>query len=109
MAISVAASKWPYRHKIPKDPDSVLDYQLDFSAWLGDGESITDADWTVDGGLVVEHSAFTATTATVWLSGGTLSDTRVTTIANATCRITTDSVPESRVDDHTLQLLIKAR
>lgn len=104
MAISVAANKWPYRHTVSKDPDSVLDYQFDFSAWLGDGESIVDADWIVDGGLAVEHSAFTATTATVWLSGGTLS-----TIATATCRITTDSVPESRVDDHTLKLMIKAR
>lgn len=104
MAIDVAANRWPYRHKVPKDPNAELDYQLDWSGWLADGEAIASATWTVTGGLAVVAEFFTATTTTVWLSGGTLGET-----ATLSCRIVTDSSPVQRVDDRTVQLTIAHR
>jgi hypothetical protein len=103
MAISVAANKWPYTHKLPKDPDAVLDYQLDWSDWLAEGESIAALAVTVTG-LVLETSAFTATATTAWVSGGV-----VGALGEIEFRITTDSAPLSRVDDRTLILRIAER
>jgi len=104
MAISVAATQWPYISKEPKDPDATLDYQLDWSDWLADGVSIVDLDVTADGGVTVDQSYFTATTTTAWLSDGTLGET-----ANVVFRITTDSSPLAQIDDRTLRLKIKDR
>lgn len=67
-----------------KDPDDVLDYRWDWAADLPDGDTITSATFTVttDQGAVVPDSdttpvevdsySNTTTTATAWLSGGTL-------------------------------------
>lgn len=103
MAISVAANKWPYTHRLPKDPDAVLDYQLDWSDWLVEGESIIALTVAV-GGLVLETSAFTATATTAWVSGGA-----VGAAGEIEFRITTDSAPLSRIDDRTLILRIAER
>jgi hypothetical protein len=104
MAIDVGATKWPYLHKEPKDPDATLDYQLDWSAWLADGVTIVDLDVTADGGVTVDQHSFTSTTTTAWLSGGTAGE-----IANITFRITTDSSPVAQIDDRTLKLRIADR
>ena len=53
-----------------KDPDEVLDYTVDWVAWLDD-DTITSSSWTVPAGVTQESSNFTSTTATVWVSGGT--------------------------------------
>ena len=104
MAIDVGATKWPYLHKAPKDPDATLDYQLDWSAWLAEGVSIVDLEVTADGGVTVEQHLFTTTTTTAWLKGGTAGE-----IANITFRITTDSAPLAQIDDRTLKLRITDR
>jgi hypothetical protein len=103
MAVSVAANRWPYTYRYSKDPDAELDYQLDWSDWLADGESIIDLDVTV-AGLTLLTSGFTATTTTAWVSGGVVG-------ANGSIefRITTDSAPLSRIDDRTLILRIAER
>lgn len=103
MAISVAATKWPYTHRVPKDPDGQLDYQLDWSDWLADGESIVALNVEVSG-LDLETSAFTATTTTAWVSGGV-----VGVNASIRYRITTDSAPLPRIDDRTLILRFAER
>lgn len=54
-----------------KDPDSTLDYQIDWATWL-DGDTITTSSWAADSGLTIDSDTNTVTTATVWLSGGTL-------------------------------------
>lgn len=57
---------------IEKDPAEVLDYQVDWdgvNSWL-QGDTITSATWTVPAGLTQVSDSRTATTATVWLSGG---------------------------------------
>lgn len=55
---------------ISKDPDAVLDYTIDWTAWLS-GDTISSAVWAVPTGLVKDQQSETATAATVWLSGGT--------------------------------------
>lgn len=62
--------------KIPsapsKDPDSVIDYGVDWSRWLRDGETISTSTWLVEDGLTIEREAFSDTITTVVLSGGTV-------------------------------------
>ena len=54
-----------------KDPDALLDYQMDWTSWLDDTDVITASSWVTDSAdLVVEDDSFTDTAATVWLSGG---------------------------------------
>ena len=53
-----------------KDPQDVLDYQIDWSDWL-DTDTISTSAWVVQTGLTKDSSSNTTTTATVWLSGGT--------------------------------------
>ena len=57
-----------------KDPDAVLDYSIDWSAWL-DGDTISTSSWAIDEGdasLVIDSDTKSTTATTVWLSGGTL-------------------------------------
>ena len=53
-----------------KDPQEVLDYQIDWSDWL-DTDTISTSAWVVQTGITKDSSSNTTTTATVWLSGGT--------------------------------------
>lgn len=66
-----------------KDPSDVLDYAVDWTAWLA-GDTITSVTWTIPAGLMQVTESHTATTATVWLSGGTAGAAYV-----AACRVTT--------------------
>jgi len=52
-----------------KDPSAKLDYQFDWASWLG-ADTIVTSTWAAPAGISVESSTKTATTATVWLSGG---------------------------------------
>jgi hypothetical protein len=59
---------------IVKDPDGVLDYSINWAAWL-DGDTITVSTWSVSGPdalLVVDSDSESTTVTTVWLSGGTV-------------------------------------
>jgi len=84
-----------------KDPDAVLDYQWDWSAWLASGETITAAEIIADTGITVVDDSKTDTTVTARLSGGTLDE-----LYKVTCRITTN---QSRVDDRTITIRVKHR
>ena len=55
-----------------KDPAAVLDYSLDFTDWLVEGEVLTAASWSVPGGLTKDSDTFSSTSTTVWLSDGTV-------------------------------------
>jgi hypothetical protein len=59
------ALKWPF-----KDPDEVLDYQIDWSGRLGD-DTIVTSTWFVPEGITQDSVLDTTTTTTIWLSGGT--------------------------------------
>lgn len=58
---------WP-----SKDPNEVLDYQLDWTDRLAVGETITTSTWSVvEGTVTINSSSQASGIATVWLSGGT--------------------------------------
>jgi hypothetical protein len=57
------------KHNFIKDPDAVLDYQVDWSSWLN-GDTISTSSWTVPQGLSKESDSKSTTATTVWLSGG---------------------------------------
>lgn len=53
------------------DPNAVLDYSVDWSAWLASGETITVSSWTAATGITIDSDSNTTTVATAWISGGT--------------------------------------
>jgi hypothetical protein len=95
-------------NKIIKDPNAIKFYTLNWSRWLNDGETIASSEWSIesgDGALEIgtgsRASTNDSTTATVWLTGGTVA-TRYT-IRN---RIITSSNP-SRTDDRSLTVVVQ--
>lgn len=66
---------WP-----PKDPDEVLDYEIDWSNRLTGGDTIDTSTWIVEDGTVAVDTDSKTTTATVaWLSGGANGETCILT------------------------------
>lgn len=86
------------RQMIVKDPDALKDYQLDWAAFL-DSDTITAVEWIVPAGLTKASESHTDTTATVWLSGGTATQTYP-----VTCRVTTAG---GRIDDRTFYVICR--
>lgn len=87
---------WP-----PKDPEEVLDYDIDWTKRLA-GDTISASVFTVpEGDVVVGSSTNTTTTTKVWLSGGTLGET-----CEVLNHITTAG---GRQMEQTVKLKIKAR
>jgi hypothetical protein len=97
--MSVTPTLWPYRVRQPMDADAVLDYAIDWSDWLADGEAITAATWTVSG-ATKGTSTIDAGVTTVWLSAPTGTE------ISAACLITTDS---GRQDERTLLITVAER
>lgn len=56
-----------------KDPDAVLDYIIDWSDWL-DSDTINTSSWIIETGIAEDSNSNTTTTATIWLSGGTVNN-----------------------------------
>ena len=76
-----------------KDPDEVLDYQIDWTSALDEGDTIATSAWSIvtapDAVLEIDSETNAATTTTVWLSGGTLGVrygllNRITTVGGRT-------------------------
>lgn len=86
----------------PKDPDEVLDYQIDWSGRLDEADTIATSTWTVPDGLTEgAPDSFDDTTTTVWLTGGTLGTTY-----DLLNRVTTAG---GRTMDQTMKLKVKAK
>lgn len=81
-----------------KDPSAVLDYLIDWSAWLGT-DTITVSSWTVPMGITQVSATNTTTTATIWLSGGT-----VNTAYACVNRIATAG---SRTEERTITIIVQ--
>ena len=87
-----------------KDPNATLDYTFDWSSYLTPiGDTISTVTWILSNGLTKVSQSNTTTTATAFVSGGTVGET-----ATLTCRITTNSIPP-RVDDRSILLKIVDR
>lgn len=83
------------------DPEARLDYVFDWSAWLTEGETISEATVLASpAGLTVappgSPTVVTGTTVTVWLTGGV-----VGARYDVTCRVTTSA---GRVDDRSIRI-----
>jgi hypothetical protein len=83
-----------------KDPDAVLDYQIDWSDYLDD-DTITTSTWTVPEGIIKDSDTKSDAVATVWLSGGT--DGVSYSLVN---HIVTDA---GREDDRTIVVMIQEK
>lgn len=85
-----------------KDPDAVLDYAVDWSAWLG-GDEIASSQWLLEDGALIElvTDTHTARKATVWLRGGQEGTTYL-----VTNRIVTAG---GRTDDRTISVKVGDR
>jgi hypothetical protein len=83
-----------------KDPNAVLDYKWDWTAWLPSGDTITSAVVAVQAGDVAINSQSNTTTAvTAWISAGTAG-----TEAELRARVTT---AQGRIDDRTITLILE--
>jgi hypothetical protein len=90
-----------------KDPAAKKDYLFDWSAWLPTGDTISSSAWAIDppvpdASLAIAGSpapSNTTTTATVWLTGGTLGQRYV--LRN---RITTAG---GRTDDRSVGITVR--
>lgn len=56
-----------------KDPDEVLDYEIDWTKWLSGDDTISTSSWTVPSGITKDSDSITDDTKStkIWLSGGT--------------------------------------
>lgn len=84
-----------------KDPSAVLDYSIDWAAWLEETspiDTISTSTWTVQSGITQDSESETASKATVWLSGGTAG-----AIYEVVNRIVTAA---GRTDDRTLYIQV---
>jgi hypothetical protein len=85
---------------IDKDPNAILDYTFDWTAWLG-VDDISSATFQATAGLTVATSSATLKKATVWISGGEAGKTYL-----VTCHITSAG---GRQEDRTIQLNVSER
>lgn len=90
--------KWP-----DKDPDALLDHELNWTAWL-DGDTIANSEWIVPDGITkdpVKGDTHTDTETVIWLRGGTEGEKY--TLTN---RITTAA---GRIDDRSATVKIRSK
>lgn len=89
-----------------KDPDAVLPYSIEWSAWVPDGETLSTAVWAIDSPsaptLEIDASSLAGTLSTVVLSGGTAG-----TVYVVRCRATT--TPSAYVDDRSILITVEER
>jgi hypothetical protein len=84
-----------------KDPGATLDYSFDWTDWLGTGELLSTATWTVPAGLTKVSEINSAYVATCRISGGVAGVTYT-----VTCQVTTDL---GEIDRRSLQLVVQNR
>ena len=88
-----------------KDPDSTLDYGIDWSRWLEDEELISSSQWDVPNDLTIVEDTFDPQGKTVvWLSGGVAG--QLYTITN---RINTNSQPVGRIEDRSITIRVREK
>lgn len=84
-----------------KDPEAVLDYEWDWTDWLGT-DTIENATVVVSSGeVVVDSVVVTAGKVTAWISAGNINETTI-----VTCTITTG---EGRIDERSIKFNMKDR
>jgi hypothetical protein len=88
-----------------KDPDATLDYSVDWTAFMGVGESLNGASWTVTpieaGGLTLGSELISGNERGIYVSGGIKGHQY-----RLSCQITTD---QGRVSERSLTVRIMER
>jgi hypothetical protein len=85
-----------------KDPDAELDFALDWSKWLLEGETIDSFPVTVEAGLTQPQAASqTGGVVTVWLAGGNPGTTYA-----VTGRVVTS---QGRTDERSIRIHVQHR
>jgi hypothetical protein len=87
--------RWPF-----KDPDEVLDYEVDWSDRLG-SDTIDSVTWTMPSGIVKDDQDVSGDIAVIWISGGTAGESY-----NIGCRVVTTG---GRTYDETIVLPVRSR
>lgn len=83
-----------------KDPDAILDYTIDWLNWLC-SDTIVTGTWVVPSGITRVTDTITTTTATIWLSGGTVGKSY-----NLVNKINTSG---GRADNRTISLMVREK
>ena len=87
---------WP-----DKDPNENLDYTIDWSAALVDGDEIVSSEWVVHEELVKSKESFDSTKTIVWFGGGVL--------GNKYSIINKVTTTEGRIMERSILLKVKNR
>lgn len=88
--------RWPF-----KDPDDVLDYSLDWTSWLDEGDTVASVVWDVPEPLVEGAASEEDGVTTVFISGGEHGEKYI-----VGCRITTTG---GRTRDQSVELRVRTR
>jgi len=87
-----------------KDPDSQMDYDVDFTAWLAPiTDTIASVVWVVPTGITNVTASNTSQIAKIFLSGGTVGQKY-----RIVCRITT-AAATPRIKDKSFYVKIKEK
>jgi hypothetical protein len=101
MATETYAIDTSGRATILKDPQAVLDYSFDWTAYLTPiADTLESVGFTVSSGAV-DQSGFAGAVATAWVSGGVIG-----TVITLTCHIVTTG---GRTDERSVYIKIKER
>lgn len=92
---------------IDKDPQSTLDYTIDWSSWISTGDAIATSTWAIEtiagtSPLSTTGSSFDVATSvsTIWLAGGDLRKTyRITNTITTTNGLTDERYFRIRITD----------
>lgn len=90
------AKRWPF-----KDPNELLDFEVDWAARIGSSDNIASVTWTIPTGLAKDDESVSGKVAIVWLSGGSEGVSY-----NVGCRVVTTG---GRTYDETIVLPVRSR
>lgn len=82
-----------------KDPDDTLDYDVDFSRYLPEGDAIQTASASADAGLTIDSTSVADQVVKVWISAGSDGATYAVTVTAASVG--------GRVKDATFKLRVR--
>ena len=84
-----------------KDPDSRVDYTLDYTQHFRDGDTIVSAEIIVPDGVTTEEPTVTNNKVTFWCSGGIAGKAYI-----ITCRTVSQ---HGRIEDCSIKIAIRQR
>ena len=87
--------------RVVKDPDSLLDFVVDWESWLPSDDYIVSAAASVQSGLTLHTQTYTSSQHAIWVLGGTVGQEYT-----VTSRIETNG---GRIDERTFRIQVRER